>query len=97
MSDKRQKQPRSQPPKAPLRIDRMYAYIASDAEGEGLPAMTMGNTLMPMVGADKERMLSLLPRVQEIASASGAEITLVEFSVRREIQKILPRPEGDLN
>lgn len=75
-----------------LRIDKLYAYIASDEEGEGLAGMLMGGTMMPLVGADKERMLSLLPRAQEIATASGKEIKLVEFSVRREMQTIRPTP-----
>jgi hypothetical protein len=71
-----------------LRIDELFAFIASDANGEGLPAFQHGHLMMPLVCADKARVDSLREKAREIAKASGNKITLVRFSLREEIEVI---------
>lgn len=73
-----------------LRIDELYAFIAQDADGEGLPAFRDGPVMLPMVCADKARVDSLREKAKEIARASGNRITLCRFSVREEIEVIEP-------
>lgn len=75
-----------------LRIDELFAFIASDSDGEGLPAVTdPGNgMLMPLVCADKERVESMRQAAKRIARVTGNKITLVRFSVREELEVIEP-------
>jgi hypothetical protein len=65
-------------------IERLYAWIATEPDGgEGLCAMRLGDTMMPLVGADRERIESLGPHAAIVARASGCPVRLVEFSTRR--------------
>ncbi len=81
------------------KIEEMYAYIAheeGDPDDEGVcafkvPAMGFEKEQwMPMVGADEERMMSLKLTAQGIANITGQKITLVKFSVRTELETIIP-------
>lgn len=76
--------------KTHLRIDELFAFIASDTDGEGLPAFRDGNVMLPMVCADKARVDSLREIARLIAKTSGNKITLCRFSVREEIEVIEP-------
>ncbi len=72
-------------------IDTMFAFIASDDEGEGLPAfMAPNGMLMPMVCADAERIESLRPMAVRIARESGKKIQLVSFTTRTWVEDFLP-------
>ena len=77
------------------RIEELYAYIAhekGDPDDEGLTAMMIrGDQWSPMVGADMERMMSLKPLAQGMATTTGQKITLVKFSVRTELETIEPK------
>ena len=73
-----------------LKIEEMYALIATSEEGEGLTGMQVGNMMMPMVAADKERVDSLRQAAQHISNVSGKEIKLVRFSLREELEVIKP-------
>jgi len=74
-----------------VHIDQMYAYIVMDDDDtEGIPAFMNGNTAMPMVGADMDRIASLDPIAQQLATEIGKKITLVRFSVREEVKVIDP-------
>ncbi len=81
------------------KIEEIYAYIAhekGDPDDEGVcafkvPAMGFEKEQwIPMVGADEARMTSLKKRAQEIANITGQKITLVKFSVRTELETIIP-------
>ena len=74
------------PPNKLLRIDKLYAFIGSDESGEGLISIQLGNTHMPLVAADMERVESLRVYAQQVALISGKIIKLVEFSVRTELE-----------
>jgi hypothetical protein len=73
-----------------LRIDEIYVFIASSADGEGLPAFLRNGMMLPMVCADKARVESLREIAKTIARESGNEITLCRFSVRQELEVIEP-------
>lgn len=73
-----------------LRIDELYAFIAQDADGEGLPAFMHNGMMLPMVCADKARVDSLREMARMMARESGNKITLCRFSVREEIEVIEP-------
>ncbi len=80
------------------RIDKLWAFIAPDTgpEDEGLvTAMAsdplIGNFPMPLIGGDMDRLESTRPVAQKIANASGVTIKLVTFSVRTEVEEIVPQ------
>lgn len=78
-----------------LRIDALYAFIAEDAEGEGVCAFQdPAGRWLPMVGADGMRVESLKPIAQQIARKSGQRIRLVRFAGREELEVF--EPEGKL-
>ena len=76
------------------RIEELYAYIAheeGDPDDEGLTAFRgSSGAWVPMVGADEKRMMSLKLTAQGIATITGQKITLVKFSVRTELETIIP-------
>ncbi len=74
----------------PLRITELYAFIAENAAGEGVCAFQYGYALLPMVGADMDRIDSLREKAREIAAVSGRRIRLCKFSVRTELELIDP-------
>ncbi len=76
------------------KIEEMYAYIAherDDPADEGLTAFKgSSGAWLPMVGADEKRMTSLKLMAQGIANITGQKITLVKFSVRTDLETIIP-------
>lgn len=69
------------------KIERLYAWIATEADGgEGVAAHTVvidGQTVLaPLIGADKARIESLRPYATIAAHESGCAMRLVEFSTR---------------
>jgi hypothetical protein len=81
-----------------LRVDQMFVFLAVDHTGdEGVIAYPMGNTIMPLLGADMARVDSVRTLAQKIADARGCDITLAVFSVRENREVIRPRgykPKG---
>lgn len=73
-----------------FRIEELYAFIARDADGEGLPAFMVGGMMLPMVCADKARVDSLRKIAKEIVRESGNTITLARFRVRDDVEVIEP-------
>lgn len=74
----------------PLHIDELFAFIAPDAEGEGLTAFRTADGWMPMVAADPTRVDGLRKVAQMIADATGKSVTLARFSVRENVEVIRP-------
>lgn len=72
------------------RIEQMYAFITTDPEDdtEGVIGFQASPTsgMMPMVGADMERVEQLRPLALSMARASGVEVRVVRFEVRTEIE-----------
>jgi len=73
-----------------LRIEEIYAYTAIDPDDniEGIVSAQTGVGLIPLVGADIERMLSYKEVAQAAADETGAPIKLVRFSNRQEIETL---------
>jgi hypothetical protein len=77
-------------PKTLQRIDEVFVFVASDADGEGVPAFLSGDVMLPLVCADKARVDSLRGMAKKLARESGNKITLCRFSVREELEVIEP-------
>ncbi|HEY1878475.1 MAG TPA: hypothetical protein VGG68_00935 [Caulobacteraceae bacterium] len=67
----------------PRVIERLYAWIVTEADGgQGIPAFDRGDGLMlPMIGADSERIESLRPVAMRVAGVC-LKLELIEFSGR---------------
>ncbi len=76
------------------KIDELFAFIAEDTgpDDEGVAATFLPRfgVWIPLVGADMDRMKSLIPEAQRIAQVSGKSIKLVRFSQRTELEVIEP-------
>lgn len=78
-----------------LRIEQMYAFVALDPEDDtegiiGFQAAPGPSGMMPMVGADMERVDDLRPMAQAIATRTGLQVRLLRFEVRTELEVIEP-------
>lgn len=72
------------------RISEIFAYTCIDPEDdvEGIVSAMSPMGMVPLVGADIERMLSYKPAAEEAARATGQEIKLVRFTSRQEIETL---------
>lgn len=78
----------------PLVISQMFAFVATAEMGEGVAAMLVGDTFMPLIGADQARVDSLRQMAQVVADRSGQPLTLLRFSVREELETLYPATTG---
>lgn len=74
--------------KEPLRIERMYAFVAVDPvdNTEGVVSFQGSFGSMPMVGADMEMVRMLRPMAQQIAEEMEIDVTLCLFTTREEVE-----------
>ena len=75
-----------------LKVNEMWVWVSVDSEdqNEGVIAFDSPMGPMPMVGADKDRMMSLRHLAEQTAKKSGIEVKLLRFSERVEIEVIRP-------
>lgn len=72
----------------PLKIEEMFAFVAQDDNhDEGVMGFQVGNTMMPMVGADMARVNQLRPYADKISQITGKEYRIYKFSQRTDITK----------
>jgi hypothetical protein len=73
-------------------IEELYVYVSVDAEdgNEGVVAAPMGDALMPLVAADKNRLSQLTPIAEAIGKAYNMKIRLIKLSHREVIKEINP-------
>jgi len=64
-----------------LKIEQMFAFVSCDDEGEGVIGFKGSDGWMPMVGADMDRVKSLLPMVV----AMGVDFKILKFEGREDI------------
>ncbi len=69
----------------PFKIAELFAWVITEADGsEGVPAFSAGvvgqQLMIPMVGADRERIESLRRHAVALARAKGLPLKLVRFS-----------------
>jgi len=73
------------------KIESMYAFIAQDETGEGVCGFKAPDgTWLPLVGADMDRVKSLMPVAELMAKQSGQTIKLCLFTTRTELSEIKP-------
>jgi len=75
-----------------FKITSLWAFVADDPEqGEGLVAYSsseMGGAVLPAIGADQTRVEDLLPMMSDLAKQVSFPITLVQFTVREDIEVV---------
>lgn len=77
------------------KITELFAFVMADSgpDDEGVPAFMYGDTPMPMMGADVERVESLRQVAQHMATMYGKEIRIVKSNGPLEEIAVI-RPEG---
>lgn len=79
----------------PQIITELYAWVCTEPDGsEGIPAVKVGNMVMPLVGADRERVESHREAAVEVANRQGFAIRLVRFSQTEIIEHISRRSDA---
>lgn len=82
----------NQPPDTGFRITKIHAFLCIDETNvEGVAGfMDREGVFWPMVCADAERVASMRPIAQHIASSRNVQIVLTEFSVRKDVETLIP-------
>lgn len=71
-----------------FKITELWAYISIADDGdEGICAIRLGDTWMPLIMTDIARIISLRPHAEKIASDSKKKIKLVRFSQRTDVEE----------
>ena len=68
-----------------LKIEKMYAFVAENEDGEGVMAFWSNSTWLPMVGADFKRIGSLLPIAEDVSKLSGKKFRIIQFDNRTDV------------
>lgn len=72
-----------------LVIDAMYAYVAQGPDGEGVMGASIPiqgqMMMMPLVGADIQRIASLYPYAKKISEETGRPFRIYKFSDKRDV------------
>lgn len=72
-------------------IDEIWAFISVGPDGEeGVCAVQMGDTMMPLIAADETRLADLRPFAEVLAAIDGSPITLARFGHRVDLETIEP-------
>lgn len=71
-----------------LRITELYAFISKDENGhEGIMGfLTDYGTMMPMIGADTDRIDSLRPLADRISKTTGIKYEIRYFGQNKDIK-----------
>lgn len=79
------------PPNILPHIGSIFAYLSVDEVGnEGVCAAPIGpgGMTVPLIAADRERLLSITPVAESLAAMTGMTIRLVEFTGRIDLREI---------
>lgn len=84
-----------QPKNTLPRIQSVYLFVSVDREdgNEGVCAVEISGTLMPLIAADEQRLAILRPVAAEIARISGMEIRLIRLTERADLETFGPSPQ----
>lgn len=76
------------------KITELYCFAVDDKDedDEGVPAIDTELGLMPLMGADLERITSLLPKVQDVANQIGKPLRIYHFTNKRQVGEVMPQP-----
>jgi hypothetical protein len=73
-------------------ITEIYAWVLTEPEGgEGIPAIpaiTLGGSIMPLVGADRARIESLRQFALNVRRTTGCPVRLVRFGSRTVLEEL---------
>lgn len=71
-------------------ITDLFAFITEEKgpEDEGIVAMKLGDTWIPLIVADIKRAETLKPFARDIARATGKKVKLIHFIVREDLEEI---------
>ncbi len=73
----------------PKTIDALYVWVATEPNGdEGVVAASIGEMMMPLVGADIDRVKSLRRFAEMARRESGYPIHLVRFFGREDLEEL---------
>lgn len=62
------------------KIEYVFCFVATDENGdEGVPAIELNGTMMPLMGSDLARLNSLKPIAREMQKRSGKHFRLYRF------------------
>jgi hypothetical protein len=63
------------------KVTELWVFVTDDPVdgGEGIPALSHGNILMPLVAADAARMQSFIEPAKAMAKQSGQAIRILHF------------------
>jgi hypothetical protein len=70
-------------------IEALYAWVCTEPDGgEGVAGMNIPGLggMVPLVGADMDRMKSLRPYAEQLREITGIPIRLVRFSRREDLE-----------
>lgn len=74
-----------------FRIGAVHAFVLVGDDGEeGIPAMRVGDSMIPLVAADETRLRQLQPVAQSFADVLGTRVELVRFTIREHVEWIEP-------
>ena len=78
------------------KITELYAWVMADKDvnDEGVPAIKLGDMAMPLMGADRQRAVSLRATAQDIADQLGKPIKLVRSTSLEVVEILNPRNRG---
>lgn len=67
-------------PPSTQRIERLACWVVTHADGgEGIPAISDGPLMIPLIGADTARIAELWPAARDMADLKGLPVRLVHF------------------
>lgn len=75
-----------------FRVLSISAFVsidqASDEEGIVGAAIGPGNSWLPLIAADEDRLQQLMPVVKDIVTQTGITVKLIRFTHREEIMEL---------
>lgn len=67
-------------------MEIITAFVAVDTDGEeGVMGMKMGDSWMPLIGADPVRIKALYPIALDLCNREGKEMRVLQFSNRVDV------------
>lgn len=72
-------------PKSREKIDEIYAFIVEENGVEAIMGFKSQDGWIPMVGADMERVQSLIPIADHVEKISGKKYEIVKFTHREKL------------
>jgi hypothetical protein len=78
-------------PRQGQKITMLYAWVVTEPDGgEGIAGANIPalGGMVPLVGADRERMASLRPHAELVRRSSGYPVRLVRFGTREVLEEL---------